>query len=193
VSDGSLLPDGRHYPTGALIRYREWYGASGPNVGLKMTAEQVARGIKARESDDKITYRAADPACWKRDGGPSIAERMIAEGVIFGKADNTRVTGWDQVRDRLIGDDAPMLYIFDTCHDLIRTFPAMQHDIKRPEDVDSDGEDHAADELRYACMSRPYMRKASFIEPIRGTSEITMDEAWDLLKPKRGRETEYIR
>jgi FRG domain len=28
---------------------------------------------------------------------------------------------------------------------------------RRPEDVDSDGEDHAADEVRYACMSRPWL------------------------------------
>ncbi|NBQ33281.1 MAG: terminase, partial [Proteobacteria bacterium] len=29
----------------------------------------------------------------------------------------------------------------------------------RPEDVDTDGEDHAADEWRYACMSRPWVRR----------------------------------
>jgi hypothetical protein len=34
---------------------------------------------------------------------------MINEHILFGRADNTRVTGWDQVRDRLIGDDEPML------------------------------------------------------------------------------------
>ena len=88
VSDGSVLPDGRRYPAGALIRYREWYGASSPNVGLKMTAEQVAAGIRAREGDEEIVYRVADPACWKRDGGPSIVERMLGEGVLFGRADN---------------------------------------------------------------------------------------------------------
>jgi hypothetical protein len=157
-----------------------------------MTAEQVARGLAYREADDDITYRVADPACWKRDGGPSIAERMINEHILFGKADNTRVTGWDQVRGRLIGDDEPMLYIFDTCHDLIRTFPAMQHDAKRLEDVDTDGEDHAADELRYACMSRPYTRTAPAVEPMRGANEMTMDEVWEHARPRR-RETEWIR
>jgi hypothetical protein len=35
--------------------------------------------------------------------------------------------------------------------------PALQHDINRPEDIDTEGEDHAADALRYACMSRPYI------------------------------------
>ncbi len=184
VSDGTRQGD-RWFPAGAIIKYREWYGASGPNVGLKMTAEQVADGIKRREGDEDIAYRVADPACWKREGGPSIAERMIDRGVIWGKADNSRVAGWDQVRGRLIGDDEPMLYVFDTCHDLIRTLPALQHDDKRAEDVDTEGEDHAGDELRYACMSRPYMRPAPIVEPLRGLREMTMDEVWDLVPPKR--------
>lgn len=183
ISDGSVLPDGRRYPTGAMIRYREWYGASGPNVGLKMTAEQVADGIAEREFDE-INYRVADPACWKRDGGPSIAERMYAKGILFRQADNSRVAGWDQVRNRLLGDDDPMLYVFDTCGDFIRTFPALQHDSARPEDVDTDGEDHAGDELRYGCMSRPYTRKSPAVEPMRGLAEMTMAEAWDLGLPK---------
>ena len=49
-----------------------------------------------------------------------------------------------------------MLFVFSTCRQLIRTLPVMQHDLNNPEDLDSDMEDHIADELRYACMSRPY-------------------------------------
>ena len=37
-------PD-RLLPRGALVRYREWYGAAAPNVRLKMTAEAVGAGI----------------------------------------------------------------------------------------------------------------------------------------------------
>ncbi len=175
VSDGSELQDGRQYPTGALIRYREWYGASGPNEGLQLTAEEVADGIRLREME-RVTYRVSDPACWKRDGGPSIAERMLLRGVLFQRADNSRIAGWDQMRDRLRGDDEPMLYVFETCKDFIRTVPALQHDDKKPEDVDSDGEDHVGDETRYACMSRPFTRHASVIEPIRGIQEMTFGE-----------------
>jgi hypothetical protein len=160
VSDGSLLTGGRHFPAGAMIRYREWYGSSSPNVGIKLTAEQLADGIKLREGGDKINARIADPSCWKVDGGPSIAERMMGRGVVMMQADNSRITGWDQVRARLIGDDAPMIFCFSTCTDSIRTIPALQHDKIRAEDLDTDGEDHCADEWRYACMSRPYTRKA---------------------------------
>ncbi|RZI71317.1 MAG: hypothetical protein EOP13_18395 [Pseudomonas sp.] len=53
-------------------------------------------------------------------------------------------------------DGKPALYIFETCTNLNRTLPALQHDTHRPEDLDSDGEDHCADALRYGCMSRPW-------------------------------------
>ena len=32
----------------------------------------------------------------------------------------------------------------------------MQHDADRPEDLDTETEDHAMDDCRYACMSRPF-------------------------------------
>jgi hypothetical protein len=153
-------------PRGALVRYREWYVASGPNIGLKLTAEEVADGIKAREQPgEKITYSVMDPAAFAVDGGPSIAERMGSRGVHFSRADNKRVSqkgalgGWDAMRQRLKGEARPMIYTFSTCVDSIRTIPALQHDLDRPEDVDTDAEDHAADEWRYACMSRPWVPK----------------------------------
>lgn len=159
VSDGELT----QFPRGALIKYREWYGMreGQPNVGLKLTAEEVGRGIRSREQGEKVDYGVLDPAAFAEDGGPSIAQRL---GVIFRRADNKRVGrngamgGWDQLRDRLKGEDKPMLYFFSTCVHTIRTLPALQHDHSRAEDVDTDGEDHAADETRYACMSRPWIR-----------------------------------
>jgi hypothetical protein len=167
VGDDHTLADGRTLPRGALVRYREWYGASAPNTGLKLTAEEVAKGIKAKEAGDVITYGVLDPAAFAVDGGPSIAQMMAREGVVFRAADNKRVSqkgalsGWDQMRARLKGDGdgRPMLYVFETCRDFIRTVPALQHDPDRPEDVDTDGEDHVADEARYGCMSRPYIPK----------------------------------
>jgi hypothetical protein len=182
VGDDFHHPLGQTFPRGAIVRYREWYGASAPNVGLKLTAEQVAQGIAEREGavfDDgrmvrpptePIAYGVLDPAAFSVDGGPSIAERMAKHtdgGVWFKRADNRRVGtlgalgGWDQMRQRIRGDGdgRPMLYTFSTCRDFIRTVPALQHDPDRPEDVDTDGEDHAGDEGRYACMSRPWVEE----------------------------------
>lgn len=157
----------RKLPRGALIRYREWYGCQEgkPNMGLKLDVEEVARGIKRRESGEKIDEQlsAADPSMWKEDGGPSIAERMIRAlpnlgGPRFKPADNTRITGWLQVRARLNGEVEPLIYCTEDCTDSVRTIPALQHDENRVEDIDTDGEDHCADDWRYACMARPLSR-----------------------------------
>lgn len=156
--------DGGVIPRGALVRYREWYGSTGkPNEGLRLTAEQVAEGIKAKELSDKITYGVADPSIFREDGGPSIGERMRRAGTQWRPADNARVPGsgamggWDQMRARIMGDErGPQLFVFDTCRDFIRTIPVLQHDPHKPEDLDTEGEDHVADECRYACMSRPW-------------------------------------
>lgn len=172
------VESGQTIPRGALVRFREWYGASAPNVGLKLTAEEVARGIKAKEGDEKITYGVLDPAAFAVDGGPSIAQMMAKEGVFFRPADNKRVSqkgalsGWDQMRTRLKGDadGRPMLYVFETCRDFIRTVPVLQHDPDRPEDLDTDGEDHVADEARYGCMSRPYIPRKSEEDTSHGPS-----------------------
>jgi hypothetical protein len=197
AGDERRLGDGRTIPRGALVHYREWYGASSPNVGLKLTAEAVADGIKERDAGDKIAYSVADPAIFSMDGGPSIAERMGNRGVQFRPADNKRVSqlgamgGWDQMRARLAGDldGNPMLFVFSTCRDFIRTVPALQHDATRPEDLDTDGEDHAADSARYACMSRPYLRPVPQKEDQRilsvGTlNTMTMDDLWKSQKRK---------
>jgi hypothetical protein len=162
--------DGKILPRNALIRYREWYGMEQgkPNQGLKMPAEKVAEGIVSRETHagvrERMAYGVLDPAAFAVVSGPSIGETLMRHRAIFRRADNTRTSrdkrmgGWDQVRARLSGEDdgRPMIYFFDTCRDLIRTLPMMQHDEHQPEDLDSDGEDHAVDDLRYACLSRPF-------------------------------------
>jgi Terminase large subunit, T4likevirus-type, N-terminal len=171
-------------PKNAIIRYREWYGSRGAanksisttenmNVGLKMTAEEVAEGIMLRESNEprneynkpRISYRVADPRIFAWDSGPSIAERMSSPpyNIGFQRADNKRTArsgamgGWDMLRARLKGDGiTPMIFFMDCCTEIIRTLPILQHHELNLEDVDTDSEDHAPDETRYACMSRPY-------------------------------------
>lgn len=162
-------------PRGCMIRYREWYGASKPNVGIKLHADAVARQLREREKDDKAkpTYRVLDPSAFAEDGGESIGQAMQREKMIFNPADNARVPqrgamgGWDQVRGRMVGDEEghPMIVAFSTCHDSIRTIPALQHDQARPEDVDTDGEDHAGDDWRYGAMSRPWIRPHQRTQP----------------------------
>lgn len=194
VSDGIEHPSGKWLPPGAIIRYREWYGMKEgrPNTGLRMTGNQVGRGIIERERNETVTYGVIDPSAYKQDGGPSIAERMAHEKCLFRKADNQRIAGWDQLRDRLVGDDdsGPMIYCFSTCKDSIRTLPALQHDEDKPEDVDTDGEDHAGDDWRYACMSRPYKRgKPKNQQPMKTLATCTLN---DLYEANAGGEDRYL-
>lgn len=156
-------------PRGALVRTREWYGATGPQKGLRLVAEEVARGILERD-EGQIRYTVLDPSMFAQDGGPSLAERMAKAGLKnLRPADNKRVGrdghlgGWDQMRARLRDRT---IFCFDTCRDSIRTIPMLQHDPDKPEDLDTDAEDHAADEWRYACMSRPYVPRKIEDKPL---------------------------
>lgn len=154
-----VLSDGTWgLPKNAMLKYREWYGASGINKGLKMTADMVAKGIVEQEIGERIRYGVADPSIYVRDGGPSIAESMAIHRCMWRRADNKRKAGAEALRQRLVGEDGrPMLYFLDCCEDSIRTIPVLQHDETDPEDVDTDAEDHAYDETRYAVMSRPWL------------------------------------
>ena len=151
----------RTLPAKAMVKFREWYGSTGPNKGLKMTADLVARGIAEREHGERIRYGVADPAIFIRDGGPSIGETMAIHKVSWRRADNKRKAGWEQLRQRLVGDGLPLLYFCDCCEDTIRTLPTLQHDESDPEDLDTEAEDHAADETRYAVMSRPWVPRVA--------------------------------
>lgn len=198
VADGSQLPGvDAHIPRGALVVYRELYGWNGkPNEGCRKTASEVARVIKLIETDHEIVdvnadLNKIDPAAFAVISGPSVAEELARGGIWFKRADNRRVagqgpiSGWDQVRKRLRGEEGfPMIFFMDCCRHLIRTLPMLPADPDNLDDVDSDGEDHAADSLRYGCMARPYdpppipaARDPNY-QYGRTLSSFTMNDAW---------------
>lgn len=154
---------------GRAYRILEWYGCqkdnngeSVPNEGLKMVADDVFKEIHRIEVEHpylkgrQIT-RVADPAMWDAQYGESIAETAAKHGVLLSPADHKRLPGWMQMHYRLRFDEVgkPMLYVFENCRDFIRTIPLLQYDQYKVEDLDTEGEDHAADEARYFCMARP--------------------------------------
>ena len=81
----------------------------------------------------------------------------LKQKVFFTPGDNKRIPGWMQMHYRMAFDDNgyPMMYVFKTCKSFIRTIPLLVYDEHKVEDLDTDGEDHIADETRYFCMSRP--------------------------------------
>jgi hypothetical protein len=111
-----------------------------------------------------LSYGVADPSIFATNGGPSIAEMMLVEGCAWFRGDNARQPGWEQVRKRLAADP-PLLLFHESCEHTIRTLPALQHDERNSEDLDTDAEDHAADETRYAVMSRPMTAEAKKTRP----------------------------
>ncbi len=148
-------------PDGAVYRYREWYGAAGPDQGLRMDPSAIARGIREQEAAFEQGLHVsgvADPSIFDGSRGESIAQRMQAEGVYFEKGENARLPGKMQLHARLAldGQGRSGLYVFSTCRAFLRTLPALACDPARPEDVDTAGEDHAYDETRYFLMARPY-------------------------------------
>ena len=148
---------------GVAYRILELYGCTKtPNEGVKWTPDKVFSKIHEIESEhrwlkDKKIIGVADPAIWDAETGESIAEVAARHYVHFTKGDNKRIPGWMQVHYRLAFDENgfPMMYIFSNCKAFIRTIPMLQYDEHKPEDLDTDGEDHVADEVRYFCMSRP--------------------------------------
>jgi hypothetical protein len=167
VSNGNQLPDGRLYQRGAIIRYNELYGWNGkPNEGMRMEVSEVAKQCLAR-AKRKLAYCVADPSMWKVDGGPSHAEVMGRHGLILRPGDHNRHAGYLEMRGRIAGnEDGPMFYVTKNCHDgFWRTVPDLVMDEADPEDVDTDQEDHAYDDARYACMSRPWAKPIEKKEP----------------------------
>lgn len=150
---------------GRVYRYKELYGCvpGEANTGVMLTPGEIARQLAELMEPEfregiHITG-VADPAIWDRSRGMSVEEqiRSVFSGVTFRKGDNTRLPGKMQLHERLKFDEEgrPMLYVFENCREFIRTIPSLVYDTKRPEDINTAGEDHIYDETRYFLMSRP--------------------------------------
>ena len=155
--------------SGRLYLYREWYGckARQANVGLELSPSQIVDGILAREEketqDNLHIDRVADPAIFDKSRGDSVADQMAPgfggrkRGVIFTRGDHSRMPGKMQFHERLRfdRDGRPGMYIFSTCGDWLRTVPNLPYSQTKPEDIDSDAEDHDYDATRYLLMDHP--------------------------------------
>lgn len=147
---------------GTAYMYRELYKTQLTPV------QQCAQILAVQAPGEHIASTPLDPSCFSRTGvGVPIAQQYVESGVPVRRALNARVDGWMRVIEYLRPIDGPpakpggrpsvvvRLKVFSTCVNFIRTFPMLVHDTTNPEDLDSDGEDHAADALRYLLMSRP--------------------------------------
>jgi hypothetical protein len=176
ASDGSDYFDAtgqrRSTVRGDLFRFAEWYGSTGrPNEGLRMVARDIAAGIVEREVRMGVRGRVrrgpADSSIFDQDPATntSIAREMAQPvkiggrpypGVQWARADKgpgSRIQGWQELRSRMLSAVVPRehrgVFVMSNCVDFLRTVPVLPRDSRKPDDVDTNAEDHIADEVRY--------------------------------------------
>lgn len=154
------------FPNGRLYLFYEWK-FNGASAKEKLVAAKVAQRIKQYTAEDvlpmvrstRITRRIADPSMWSGDGhtGEDYAQTFARCGVQLTQADNERVMGWGRLRHWLgnAPDGMPWFLVHPRCVTTVRTIPGLVRDKSDPDDVDTTGEDHAADMVRYGLMARP--------------------------------------
>ena len=59
--------------------------------------------------------------------------------------------------------EGPGLFVFDTCAQFIRTVPSIPRDERDMDDVDTDTEDHIADESRYRAVTNPVIGGVAYV------------------------------
>ncbi len=160
-------------PEGHVYREQEY-------VFTRTTAFEVGKEIAARTTHaglKRLTYLVYDTAMEipQNDTGESTIESvrrgMRAGGLSIAtrQADKDRLNGWQRLRHwfRLAPDGRPWLMSSPLCGYFNRTIPSLVSDDSQPEDVNTHGEDHAADEARYFAMSMPIPGQIATATPVK--------------------------
>ncbi len=172
-SDGTpaIWPDGqqRYFASNSMFRIAEIYGWNGiANEGVRMMDKDIARRIREKEQsiDHVILDGPADNSIFDIDSRESNAGRSIADEykqapykIKWQRSIKTRVPGWQKCRQMFTASiknprEEAGVYIFENCTQFIRTVPGLPRDDKKLDDLDTNSEDHIADEFRYMMMFR---------------------------------------
>lgn len=143
---------------GIVQRELEW--------GWRRTGENWCR-VKTGVADSQI-FAAENGNCIATDMKMKVRldDGHKYPGILWLPADKragSRVTGWAQMRNYLknahpgkskdgrvfLPREFPGLFVFKNCTSFIETIPVLPRDEKNPDDVNTDAEDHVADETRY--------------------------------------------
>lgn len=162
---------------GRLYRFHEKYGWSGiADAGLRLSDDVLADTMSLEEQridlkPDRILFRFAGHDCFARrpnpfggGQGPSTAEVFAGHGLTLIPGDPDRRLKLRQFHNRLtVPEDGsrPMIQVYRTCDQFIRTIPDLVVDKNNMEDVDTKGEDHIYDEACHIMMSRPIRHPAA--------------------------------
>ena len=148
-----------------------------PDIATGIVEREIEMGIHNR-----VQAGPADNSIWDVMNGNSIAADMAKPIKINGKrykgvqwlrsdkAKGSRTAGWKQLRQYLkdalpvtrkddngveipLPREKPGMFIFNTCNMFVELFPVAPRDETNPDDIDTDSEDHIADEARYKALS----------------------------------------
>lgn len=171
--EGVKLPDGSTFSPvrGSLILFNEWYGTKeiGTNRGLKLSAKDLAIGIKEQEARMKknefIRGRIYPGPADNQIGNvnerntDTIEKIMKDHGITWKSSDKgagSRKVGLQLFRDRLeaaVKGEGPGIYFMSHCTAAINTIPVLPRDEDEPDDVDTTAEDHPWDGVRYRVLA----------------------------------------
>lgn len=170
ISDGEPFKDQsgnmRWFPRGALLVYNELYicDKNDPAKGARMRNEDMAAAILSHseyEHRDVITLTDSKP--FQDMGGVSIAQIFASCGVNLTMADTSRVSGWSQMRGRLIGKvidtfspRVPMIFFCERCtycRDYVPALTRHKSESKVEDAVESGEASHINDVIRYLCVA----------------------------------------
>lgn len=147
------------------------------DIAAGIVEREIKMGIHGR-----VRPGAADSSIWDVENGNSIARDMLRSvrvngstysGVEWRRADKSpgsRKAGWEKIRRYLkqglrqyirapngakvpVPREAPGLFVFSVCKCFIDLIPGLPRDEEDQDDVDTDAEDHIADETRYHVLS----------------------------------------
>lgn len=128
-------------------------------------------GLWDDEANESMLNGPIDEDAFSRNlaGGPSYAKLMRDCGIRWVRSNKDRFNGTAEVVRRLNArvkpikkpgeeapplPDRPMLRFMERCKSPIETLPILQADPNDPNDVDTKGNDHDWDAVRYGCMYR---------------------------------------
>lgn len=133
---------------GRVYWYREYYKAG-------VDADQNARAIASLSAGEDYWFTVLDSACFSKTGtGETISEIYLRNGVTAHPSPKDRRAGWVLLHEFLRNDppSGPLMQFFSGCKNAVRTLPTLIYDDHDPEDLDTRGEDHAADAISYALQ-----------------------------------------
>lgn len=142
--------------SGHVICYRELW-----DTGMRY--DQLAARVAAlTTADEEIPAVVADPSVCSKESeksGNTFEQEFNVLHMAVIPGNNKRLEGWSLVRKYLspftdpnTGRMVAKLIVTENCTKLINTLPEQTHDKTRVEDMNTKGDDHGCDAIRYGLM-----------------------------------------